>query len=112
MSLLTPIVEIFRYGLEPVAPFSWFGIKLSTLEIAAAVRLCMILRQVRELISKGYQTQAQPKEKGRFRTRGVGGASGPVFETKSFVRDLSATLLVVHGGEITGASFFKYRERS
>jgi len=96
MSVLIPIIELFRYGLEPVAPFSWFGINLNTLDIVAAVRLCMVLRQIREMIAKSYQTRAkaQPADE-----KATGGGPRPMIETKSLVRDMSATLLVVHGGE-------------
>ncbi|KAF9654073.1 hypothetical protein BDM02DRAFT_3107315 [Thelephora ganbajun] len=98
---LAPIVELYRWGLQPVAPFLWFGIQISTIEVAAAIRLCLILRQVRELIAmayKGHATQvtagASEKEKEKFAA-----AFGPKFEEKSLVRDLVATLIVVHGGD-------------
>lgn len=98
MSLLAPIVEIFRYGLEPVAPFSWFGINVNTLDVAGAIRLCLIMRQVREEIARAYQAHAQSKLVGEKSATG-----GPRIESKSFVRDLAATLVVVHGGDIAGA---------
>ena len=101
MSLLVPIIELFRYGLEPVAPFSWFGINLNTLDIAAAVRLCMMLRQVRGVVAKAYQGHARAQRVDDEKVR----VGGPVIETKSLVRDMFATLLVVHGGEFAGVSW-------
>jgi hypothetical protein len=99
MSLLTPIVEIFRYGLQPVAPLSWFGIYVSTLDVAGAVRLCMILRQIRVMISKGYEAHAaQSKASGEKSNAG----GGPTIESKSLIRQIFATLLVTHGGDIYG----------
>lgn len=99
MSLaLAPIVELYRWGLQPIAPFSWFGIQFSAIELAAAVRLCLVLRQVRELIAKAYNdTQVDPSGEEKAT------ALGPKFEEKSLVRDLAATLIVVHGGDTIGA---------
>ena len=106
MSLvLAPIVELYRWGLQPVSPFSWFGIQLSAIEVAAAIRLCLILRQVRELVAKTYkvhtvQATADLSEK----DKAAAAALGPKFEEKSLVRDLVATLIVVHGGDAIGRS--------
>lgn len=104
MSLvLAPIVELYRWGLQPIAPFSWFGIQFSAIELAAAVRLCLVLRQVRELIAKTYnvngaQATVDPSEKENT----AAPALGPKLEEKSLVRDLAATLIVVHGGDTIG----------
>ncbi|EEB88710.1 hypothetical protein MPER_13287, partial [Moniliophthora perniciosa FA553] len=48
MSVTTPIAEAFRYLLQPIAPFTWFGLGFSTLDVVAAFRLCIALRQIRE----------------------------------------------------------------
>lgn len=85
--LVSPFVEIFRYALTPIAPFTWFGVGLSTLDIVATFRLCIILRQLREQIQAKHVS-----------TKGKAG-----LEERSFVKALTATLLVVYGGEaITG----------
>ena len=104
MSLvLAPIVELYRWGLQPVAPFSWFGIQFSTIELIAAIRLCLILRQVRELIAKAYKAHAtQPTEGASEKEKAAVAALGPKFEEKSLVRDLAATLIVVHAGDTIG----------
>jgi hypothetical protein len=88
MSLLvSPLIEVFRYGLAPIAPFAWFGMPLNTLDIVATVRLCLILRQIRELSHTKHVA-----------TKGKTG-----IEEKSLVKALATTLLVVYGGEaITG----------
>jgi len=101
MSLaLAPIVELYRWGLQPAAPFSWFGIQISTIELAAAVRLCLILRQVRELIANAYKAHAAQATAGASeKEKAADAALGPKFEEKSLVRDLVATLIVVHGGD-------------
>lgn len=97
---LAPIVELYRWGLQPVAPFSWFGIQLSAIEIAAAVRLCLALRQTREFIAKGYKTQATADLPEKEKATAT--VLGPKFEEKSLVRDLVGTLVVVHGGDAIG----------
>lgn len=104
MSLvLAPIVELYRWGLQPVVPFSWFGIQVNAIEVAAAVRLCLILRQARELIAKNYKAHAAQATAGLSEKEGVAAAAlGPKFEEKSLVRDLVATLIVVHGGDAIG----------
>lgn len=82
MSAFYPLIHVFRYILEPIAPFTWFGLAITTLDVVAAFRLCFALRQLRE------STYAKhPSSK-----------AGPV-EGKSYIKNLSTTLLVVYGGE-------------
>ena len=79
---LFPLIQVFRYILQPIAPFTWFGLPINTLDVVAAFRLCLALRQLRD------STYAQ-----HFSSK-----AGPV-EEKSFIKNLSTTLLVVYGGE-------------
>jgi len=89
--MLSLLVEFYRYGLEPVPPFSWFGVGISTLDIVAMFRLCVVLRQIRELSMIEHV-----KSHGK---KGV--------EEDSFVKKAATTLLVVYGGEaIVGAIQF------
>jgi hypothetical protein len=88
MSLVTPLIEVFKYALEPIAPFTWFGLGISTLDVIAAFRICIVLRQIKEIL--------------HLQHAGVPG-SIPV-EKKSFMKNLSTTLTVVFGGEaMTGS---------
>lgn len=109
MSLaLAPIVELYRWGLQPVALLSWFGIQISTIDVAAAVRLCLVLRQARELIAKGYSAQATQATVGASeKEKAVVSAYKPKFEEKSLARDLVTTLIVVHGGDAIGEFNFE-----
>lgn len=101
MSLaLTPIVELYRWGLQPVVPFSWFGIQINTIDVAAAIRLCLLLRQVREFTAKAYLAQAAAGASKEEKAAAI--SYRPKFEEKSLVRDLMATLIVVHGGDAIG----------
>jgi hypothetical protein len=87
MITVSPFIQIFRYSLQPIAPFSWFGFSISTLDLVATVRLCLILRQIREMLYLQH-----------VRTKGSRNV-----EEKSFVRNVSTTLMVVYGGEaVTG----------
>lgn len=109
MSLvLAPIVELYRWGLQPVALFSWFGLQISIIDLAAAVRLCLVLRQVRQLIAKDYKAQAAQVAAGASeKEKAAVTFVGPKFEEKSLVRDLVATLIVVHGGDAIGKFNYK-----
>jgi hypothetical protein len=116
--LLTPVVDLYRTLLSPVAPFTWFGIPLSTLDLAASVRLCVIMRQLRELSRANYENKRVAMRrmiKGKDKAREAGfsaedeedhiPAHPGVLEQRSFVRDAAATLLVVYGGEIISGKF-------
>lgn len=89
MILVSPFIEVFRYSLQPIAPFTWFGLPISTLDVVAAVRLCLALRQIRE------QQYLQ-----HVRTKGLHNV-----EQKSFIKSVSTTLIVVYGGESVTAPF-------
>lgn len=104
MSLaLAPIIELYRWGLQPVAPFSWFGLQIHAIDVAAAVRLCLVLRQVREFIAKAYPARAAQGIVGASeKEKPVPAGSEPKIEEKSLARDLVATLIVVHGGDAIG----------
>ncbi|KAF9484952.1 hypothetical protein BDN70DRAFT_910458 [Pholiota conissans] len=84
--LLAPLVEIFRYSLQPIAPFTWFGWGISTLDVVATIRLCVVLRQLREMMLKQHLS-----------TKGA--AAAAQVEAPSFVKKSATTLLVVYGGE-------------
>jgi hypothetical protein len=87
-TMLSLLVELYRYALEPIPPFTWLGIGISTLDVVAITRLCVVLRQIREISMKEHV-----KSHG---TKGI--------EQDSFVKKVATTLLVVYGGEaITGA---------
>ncbi|KAJ7632981.1 hypothetical protein FB45DRAFT_745575 [Roridomyces roridus] len=83
--LLAPIVGIFQLSLQPVAPFTWFGLSLSTLDVVAAFRLCIVLRQIKEAL---------------YRQHVSSGKGLAAVESRAFARDLTTTLTVVYGGEV------------
>jgi hypothetical protein len=74
-------------SLEPIPPFTWFGLSISTLDVAATTRLVLIMRQLREMAAVSA-------------TRDPKSASAQVkWDAPSPVRDLFATWTVVFGGE-------------
>ncbi|OJA15553.1 hypothetical protein AZE42_08167 [Rhizopogon vesiculosus] len=77
---LQPVVSIYRYALEPIAPFTWFGINVSSLDLVAAFRLCIALRQIRESLHAKHD-KLTPTEQ------------------RSFLRNVCTTLTIVFGGE-------------
>jgi hypothetical protein len=82
---LQPFVSIFRYALEPIAPFTWFGIKVCSLELVAAFRLCIAVRQIKETLRAKYEARA--------------GGDKLAVEERSFLRDACTALTVKFGGE-------------
>jgi hypothetical protein len=81
--LLDPVIQIFSYSLRPIAPFSWLGLNVSALDVLAAFRLCIALRQMREILHKQH----------------VSKHGKATMEESSFIRSVSTTLTVVYGGE-------------
>ncbi|KDQ33972.1 hypothetical protein PLEOSDRAFT_1091707 [Pleurotus ostreatus PC15] len=89
MTVLSPFVAVFNYTLQPIAPFSWFGLGISTLDVVAAFRLCLVLRQIRDLYKRQHVAVKGHNE----------------VEDDSFVKKLATTLTVVYGGEAIAGPF-------
>ncbi|KIK36932.1 hypothetical protein CY34DRAFT_810855 [Suillus luteus UH-Slu-Lm8-n1] len=70
---------------NPIAPFSWFGIRVCSIEPVAALQLCTVLKQVREDLYAKHQRRAGDKP-----------AS---VEERSFLRDACTSLTIKFGGE-------------
>ena len=86
--LLQSLAFLFQWSLQPIAPFTWFGFSVNSLDVIAAFRLCLALRQLREGLYAEYLAK---------NTKAT--ANTLKFEEKSFGKDLSTTLTVVYGGE-------------
>src|SRR6267154_6119353 len=82
---LQPFVSIYRYALEPIAPFTWFGVRVCTLELLAAFRLCTVVRQIRENLHAKHVR--------------AGGDKLASVEDRSFLRDACTALTIKFGGE-------------
>ncbi|KAG2337785.1 hypothetical protein BDR05DRAFT_919165, partial [Suillus weaverae] len=72
-------------SLERIHAGSWFGIKVCSIELVAALRFCTILRQIREDLYAKYQRRAGDK---------------PAPEERSFLRDACTSLTIKLGGEV------------
>ena len=92
VALLNPLVYTFQWVLQPIAPFTWFGSIVCVLDVVAATRLCLALRQLREALRAEHI--ARNGEKTSSKTK-----SGVEIEDMSFMKDLFTTLTVVYGGE-------------
>lgn len=86
---LRPFISLYRYAVEPIAPFTWFGTKVCSLDLVAVFRLCIALRQMRENL--------YAKHRQRLGTAGENKLA--LAEERSFARDACAMLTIVFGGE-------------
>ncbi|KAG1856688.1 hypothetical protein DFJ58DRAFT_879259 [Suillus subalutaceus] len=80
-----PFIFLYRYAIEPIALFSWFGVEVCSIELIAALRFCTILRQIREDLYAKHLRRAGDKP-----------AS---VEERSFPRDACTSLTIKFGGE-------------
>ncbi|EJD06260.1 uncharacterized protein FOMMEDRAFT_119826 [Fomitiporia mediterranea MF3/22] len=87
---LSAIIHVYRLLLRPVAPFSWSGSSISTLDVSAALRLCVVLRQLREMTHQNHwKKRASNNEEKKEED----------IEQMSYVKCIAVTLVVVYGGE-------------
>jgi hypothetical protein len=101
-SVLASIVAFYDYTLQPVSALAWVGIPISTLDIAGAFRLALILRQLRELFRQQHLAKMSTSDQ-------VKGVPVEPLEQRSRVRDFSAALVMVFGGEaVVGALKIRY----
>ena len=84
---LQPFVSLYQHALTPLAPFTWFGLQISSLDLVAAFRLCYVLRHLREDLRNEHVKRRATDDK------------LPAPEDRSFVRDALTVLTVVYGGE-------------
>lgn len=83
-SPLSFITNTFDSLLAPFPILAWFGIEVTTLDTLAVIRLCLILRQIRQAVRTSYTGKIQPS---------------------SFTKDALTTLVVVYGGEAVAGDF-------
>jgi hypothetical protein len=100
MSVTAPIVAFYDHALQPITALAWVGAPISALDIAGALRLALILRQMRELFHKEHLAKTSLAT-----SRVKDGQSEKVSvqvvpsEQRSCVRNFAASLLMVFGGE-------------
>lgn len=92
---LATVIDSYRYLLQPVPPFTWFGSEVSIFDVGAAFRLCIVLRQLREMRHRQYL------ESERDRKNEASGIylKGKEVEEASRVKNIMVALIVVYGGE-------------
>ena len=100
MSPTAPIVAFYDYALQPISALAWVGAPISALDVAGALRLALILRQLREQFHKEHLAKMAST------TGRVERFSAPVVpsEKRSRVRNFAASLVMVFAGEaVVGA---------
>ncbi|KAI0261066.1 hypothetical protein BC834DRAFT_845814 [Gloeopeniophorella convolvens] len=107
---LAPIVTFYDYALQPVPALAWLGVPVSALEVAGALRVALLLRQLRELFHKQHAAKISAATKAR-NGKGAGKESVALepIEPRSRVRDFAATLVMVFGGEAVVAPWLGLR---
>lgn len=98
--ILLPIIETYRAVLTPIAPFTWFGLPFTTLDVLAATRLCVALRQFKEKLRDDHINKLNT-----LRAQGKAVDPQEEIEERSFVRDAAAALTVVYGGELVTGKY-------
>lgn len=92
---LSAYINAYRSLLQPIPPFTWFGSSISLFDVGAALRLCVVLRQLREMGLQHYQKSERTRK---------GEASGSELrgkevENASLIKSIAVTFVVVYGGE-------------
>ncbi|KAH9955637.1 hypothetical protein BC827DRAFT_1236242 [Russula dissimulans] len=106
---LAPVIALYAHALQPVPLLAWLGIPVSTLDLAGAFRLAVVLRQLRELyldqhVAKLAATNHKTKSGGKPSAKAQrAAAADDSLEHRSRVREYVATLVIVHGGEAIAA---------
>jgi hypothetical protein len=107
---IATIIAFYDYTLQPVPALAWVGTPISTLDIAGAFRLALILRQVREFFHKQHlakisSTPVRVKD-GQSEKDAIPAMSPPPpLEKRSRVRNFATNLLMVFGGEAVVGTF-------
>lgn len=102
MSATAPIIAFYEYALQPIPALAWVGAPVSALDIAGALRLALILRQMRELFLKEHTAKISVSNTSVWVKNGkLEKVSVPVVpvERRGSVRNFAASLMMVFGGE-------------
>ena len=104
---IATITAFYDYTLQPIPALTWVGAPISALDIAGALRLALILRQLRELfhrehLAKLSSTSVRVKN-GRLEKDPV--PVLPPLEKRSRIRDFATNLVIVFGGEAVIGTF-------
>ncbi|KAI0032334.1 hypothetical protein K488DRAFT_78533 [Vararia minispora EC-137] len=76
-----PVFLVYDYTLQPLDAFAWTGAVITPLDVIGALRLALVVRQMRENTHREHLKTGRPREmRGR-------------------ARDIATTLVMVYGGE-------------
>jgi hypothetical protein len=104
---IATIVTFYDYALEPIPALDWVGAPISALDIAGALRLALILRQLRESFRREHLTKISSTF---VRAKNSRSEKAPVpvvppVEKRSRVRDFATNLVMVFSGEAVVGTF-------
>lgn len=86
------VQRTFTSALAPTPPFSWFDLPISSIDVVGALRLALVMRQLKEMTAASHAAQTA-------NLKGSQPASAR-WEEPSYVKDMFMLLTVVYGGEI------------
>lgn len=97
---IAPIIAFYDYALQPISALACVGAPISALDIAGALRLALILRQLREVYYKEHLSKMSSMS-GQVKNARSDKDPVPVVapEQRSRVRDFATTLVIVYSGE-------------
>jgi hypothetical protein len=104
---IATIIAFYDYALQPIPALAWLGAPISALDIAGALRLALILRQLRELFRREHLAKISSTfvraKNGRLEKGPV--PVVPPVERRSRVRDFATNFVMVFGGEAVIGTF-------
>ncbi|KAI0059130.1 hypothetical protein BV25DRAFT_1829461 [Artomyces pyxidatus] len=86
-SALSSVVSFYDYTLQPLPAFAAFGAPVSKLDVIGALRLALVMRQLREMLLKMHRAKVSS------------GEAVEQEEPRGTARDIATTLVMVYGGE-------------
>ncbi|VDC03902.1 unnamed protein product [Peniophora sp. CBMAI 1063] len=86
-ALIDPVLNLYDYLLEPIDIFAMLGANITLLDVAGALRLALVLRQIRGTLARQHKARGLPQE------------------SRGRARDIAATLTMVYGGEVVVSTF-------
>lgn len=102
-SALSTIMAVYDVSLQPIASLAAFGVTVTPIDVVGALRLALVLRQLREIFHREHIDKSKPTGGG---TGGRPGKDRAEVESRARTRDLVTTLVMVYGGEAVVGAFF------
>lgn len=102
-SALSSIMAVYDVSLQPIASLAAFGVTVTPIDVVGALRLALVIRQLREIFHRQHIDKSKPTGGG---SGGRPGKDRAEVESRARARDLVTTLVMVYGGEAVVGAFF------